>query len=317
MTKSIKSGFGQRYARHKEFITAKEQKKLATARILLAGCGVGSTLAPNLARMGYATRNPGLLIFADLDVVDLSNLNRQVFSESAVGHNKAYSLQEEVLRINSSLKTRVVVEGVTLKNVSKLVAEVDLIIDMIDVGNPAIMLSLHREAQMQKKTLITGFDLGEGTATLVFDYRYPNEMTLERLLGFENILPEDLTDLPAIAVTAIAAQCLIGSVINSFANRSEVVRYYIDYFKSIKNINALKAAVPVEMHGVIDKLIVGELQFIPQMNTASVTLGNVHEAIIRRLVTGIAVKTFPKIIKTDMQSLISPVVIERRQNGTS
>src|SRR4051812_22610282 len=89
-----------RFSRHEEFVSATEQDKLATARILLAGCGAGSTLAPNLARIGYATRVPGTLIFADPDVVDITNLNRQFFAESAVGSNKAQSLQEEVLRIN-------------------------------------------------------------------------------------------------------------------------------------------------------------------------------------------------------------------------
>ncbi len=295
-----------RNSRQVDFIPASEQARLAKARILLAGCGAGSTLAPNLARIGYASDKSGFLIFADPDVVDITNLNRQAFSESAIGSNKAQALQDEVQRINSGISTRVVADGITTENVAGLVAEAEVIVDMIDVGNPAIMLVLHREAQRQKKPVVSGFDLGEGTATFVCDYRSPSAMTLDQLLGLKNISPEDLIKLPPIAKTALAAQCLMGPVANIFANQSEVEQYYGNFFKSRTNIKNMKSIMPLEMHLVIDSLIEGKLKYIPQMNTASAALGNIHEAIVRNLLLGNKVKVIPDIIRTDMKVLISP-----------
>jgi molybdopterin/thiamine biosynthesis adenylyltransferase len=311
MTITTKPVSSSRYTRHEEFITVSHQNVLANARVLLAGCGVGSTLAPNLARLGYATNKPGCLIMADPDIVEVTNLNRQAFPEEAVGKNKAQALKNEVDRINSKVNMIAVTEGVTLQNVSQLVSSADIIVDMIDVATPEVMIALHREAEKQKRPVITGFDLGEGTATLFFNYRDPNTIRLDRYLGLENVHMDELSEFSSIASTALAAQCLIGPVLRVFADSDEAQRYYMDFFNS-KNINTLKEITPEEMHSVIDKISSGELDYIPQMNTASVTLGNVHEVIIRNILINNYVKTAPEIIWTDMKSLIRPETLKKR-----
>lgn len=306
MTITAKSVSNSRYARHEEFITVSHQKVLAKARVFLAGCGVGSTLAPNLARLGYATNKPGCLILADPDIVEVTNLNRQAFPEEAVGKNKAQALKNEVARINRRVNMIAVTEGVTLQNVSRLVSSADIIVDMIDVAKPEVMIALHREAEKQKKPVITGLDLGEGTATLVFNYKDPKAIMFDRYLGLENVHMNELRDFPLIAAIALASQCIIGPVLRAFVDSEEALRYYMDFFNSKNHIKALKAVVSKEMHVVIEKIVKGELDYIPQMNTASVTLGNVHEAIIRNILIDNYVKTAPEIIWTDMKSLIKP-----------
>ncbi len=298
-----------RYLRHEEFIPVPEQAKLATARILLAGVGAGSNLPPFLARYGYSTREPGLLTFADPDRVEVTNLNRQAFLETDIGKNKAEAMRERVLTINSDVKTRVVKEGITLKNVGELVSGADVIVDMVDIGVPKYMLALHREAQKQQKPLVTGFDLGEGATVLVFDYKDPKAMTIDQFLGLENVSLEDLDRFSSAATTAIAAQCLIGPTGSIFANSDEAQQYYEGFFGLEENVDKLKAVLPLEMHAVIDKLIIGELEYIPQMNSASVSIGNYHEMIVRRLVNCIRVRTVPDVIRLDPRIDIEPELV--------
>ncbi len=67
----------------------------------IAGCGgLGSNAAVALTRAGV-----GRLILADLDIVELSNLNRQYFFQDDVGQFKAEALAEHLKAIISGEKS--------------------------------------------------------------------------------------------------------------------------------------------------------------------------------------------------------------------
>src|SRR5512137_1706283 len=93
----------ERYSRHimlKE-VGGKGQKKLFDGRVLVIGAGgLGSPIALYLAAAGVGT-----IGIADADVVDLSNLQRQVIHFTPdIGKPKVESAREKMQAINPDLK---------------------------------------------------------------------------------------------------------------------------------------------------------------------------------------------------------------------
>jgi len=82
-------------------IGAQEQKKLNSARVLVAGLGgLGSAVIANLACLGF--ENLGIL---DSDKVEVTNLNRQfIHKESNIGKLKTDSAVEFIKSFNSNIK---------------------------------------------------------------------------------------------------------------------------------------------------------------------------------------------------------------------
>jgi molybdopterin/thiamine biosynthesis adenylyltransferase len=74
-----------------------DQYRLMSSRVLVAGVGaLGCEIAKNLALMGV-----GELILVDYDVVELSNLSRQMlYDDHDVGKPKAAVAEEKIRRIN-------------------------------------------------------------------------------------------------------------------------------------------------------------------------------------------------------------------------
>ena len=95
----------ERYARHiamKE-VGVKGQKKLLAAKVLIIGAGgLGSPAAMYLAAAGMGT-----IGIADSDVVDLSNLQRQILHRTAdVGRPKVESARETLSRLNPEVQVK-------------------------------------------------------------------------------------------------------------------------------------------------------------------------------------------------------------------
>jgi adenylyltransferase/sulfurtransferase len=121
----------QRYARHLIMpeVAMDGQKRLKAAKVLCIGTGgLGSPLALYLAAAGTGT-----LGLADFDVVDASNLHRQVIHfTSDVGRSKVASAEEKLKAINPDVNI-VRHEGpVDSSNALDLFADYDVIVDGTD-----------------------------------------------------------------------------------------------------------------------------------------------------------------------------------------
>jgi adenylyltransferase/sulfurtransferase len=107
------------------------QERLARARVLLVGCGaLGTVIAEQLARAGA-----GFLRICDRDVVETTNLQRQVLfdeSDAAAGRPKAVAAAERLRAINSSVRVDPRVVDVHSGNIELLIDGVDLILDGTD-----------------------------------------------------------------------------------------------------------------------------------------------------------------------------------------
>ena len=105
------------------------QEKLKKARVFIAGAGgLGSPTAIYLAAAGIGT-----IRMADHDMVELSNLNRQVLHwDENIGEEKAESAANKLKKLNRDIRIEVIGETLTEANASQLVADSDLIVDAMD-----------------------------------------------------------------------------------------------------------------------------------------------------------------------------------------
>lgn len=120
-----------RYSRHILLpeVGGKGQKKIAQAKIFIVGAGgLGSPAAFYLAAAGVGTI--GLI---DGDLVDLSNLQRQVIHQTPdVGRPKVISAKEKIEAINPDVKVLTYEDRLTAKNALDLIKGYDVVIDGVD-----------------------------------------------------------------------------------------------------------------------------------------------------------------------------------------
>jgi len=105
-------------------------KILATKTVLVCGLGgVGSYAAEALGRSGL-----GGLILADFDVVEASNLNRQLIAlHSTIGCGKAEVMAARLRDIDPGLDVRIVTETIAPETLDALLDPVpDYVVDAID-----------------------------------------------------------------------------------------------------------------------------------------------------------------------------------------
>ena len=123
----------ERYSRHiiLNEIGGKGQKKLLEAKVLIIGAGgLGSPIALYLAAAGVGT-----IGIVDADVVDLSNLQRQIIHTTAdIGTPKVDSAKATINAINPDVKVITYHEFMTSKNIVDSIKDqdYDFIIDGTD-----------------------------------------------------------------------------------------------------------------------------------------------------------------------------------------
>lgn len=107
------------------------QAKLATASVLIVGCGgLGCSLASHLVRAGV-----GKVKIVDKDIVQLPDLQRQIlFDEEDVKNSlaKAETAVRKLKKINSDCHLEALVTEVVADNVENLIKDVDLVLDGTD-----------------------------------------------------------------------------------------------------------------------------------------------------------------------------------------
>lgn len=121
----------QRYSRHLllDEIGDAGQRRLAEARVLVVGAG--GLASPVLAYLAAA--GVGLLGVIDDDVVESSNLQRQVlFTENDLGRAKSSAAQDAVAGINSDVRVAAHHARFEVSNALELAADYDVVVDTTD-----------------------------------------------------------------------------------------------------------------------------------------------------------------------------------------
>jgi molybdopterin/thiamine biosynthesis adenylyltransferase/rhodanese-related sulfurtransferase len=123
--------FYDRYSRHLRLPEVGEagQRKLESARVVVLGAGgLGSPAAYYLAAAGVGT-----LVMADDDVVERSNLQRQILhTDDRIGMSKLDSAAQALHGLNPRVNLEGLPERVTAANVEALLEGADVVLDGAD-----------------------------------------------------------------------------------------------------------------------------------------------------------------------------------------
>jgi adenylyltransferase/sulfurtransferase len=159
-----------RYSRHILLpqIGIEGQDKLQAGSALIVGAGgLGCPAALYLGAAGV-----GRLVIADADVVDLTNLQRQIgHHTSAIGINKARSLRDSIRAINPTVQIEALAERLGGGALEVAIADADVVLDCSD--NFATRHAVNRACVVLGKPLVSGAALGFAGQIAVFDTRQP------------------------------------------------------------------------------------------------------------------------------------------------
>jgi len=157
-----------RYARHlllDGFGEPSQERLLASHALVIGAGGLGSTALLFLASSGV-----GRITVADGDVVDLTNLQRQVVHRNAsVGLNKAVSAATTLEALNPEVVVRPVEERVEGARLQSLVAEADVVLDCSD--NFLTRHAINAACVQARVPLVSGAGIRFDGQVAVFDLR--------------------------------------------------------------------------------------------------------------------------------------------------
>ncbi|HJS36154.1 MAG TPA: molybdopterin-synthase adenylyltransferase MoeB [Pseudoxanthomonas sp.] len=180
--------FNERYSRHLLLpeVGVAGQQRLQQARVLMIGAGgLGSPAAFYLAAAGV-----GHLRIADDDVVDRSNLQRQILhTEARIGEPKVASAQATLAALNPRTQVEAVEERVTAENVERLLDGVDVVLDGAD-NFPARYLLNDACVKLGKPLVYGAVQRFEGQVSVFDAGRHRGEQPCYRCLFPEPPPPE-------------------------------------------------------------------------------------------------------------------------------
>ena len=128
------------------------REKLRGAKVAVAGLGgLGSNIAVMLARSGI-----GHLFLVDFDVVDVTNLNRQMYFISHLGLPKTEALPQILYQINPYLICESMRIKVTPENVRELFKEYPIVCEAFDKPDQKAMLVRELLMQCPETIIVSG-----------------------------------------------------------------------------------------------------------------------------------------------------------------
>jgi molybdopterin/thiamine biosynthesis adenylyltransferase len=175
-----------RYSRHilLDELGIEGQRRLMAAHALVIGAGgLGSPVALYLGTAGVGT-----VTIVDNDVVELTNLQRQIAHDlSRLGRPKAESARQSIRAINPDVQVNVVVQRADAALLDALVAQADVVLDCSD--NFATRQAVNAACVAHARPLVAGAAIGFDAQISVYDTRqsaapcyacvFPPETTVE------------------------------------------------------------------------------------------------------------------------------------------
>ncbi len=191
----------ERYSRHLRLPEIGEagQQRLRSARIAMVGAGgLGSPAAYYLAAAGVGT-----LVLADDDVVDRSNLQRQILhTEARIGMAKVESARVALSALNPRVRVEAFPERITADNVEALIGESDVVIDGAD-NFPARYLLNDACVKLGKPLVYGAVHRFEGQASVFDAGRHRGVAPCYRCLFPEPPAPEDAPNCAEAGVLGV------------------------------------------------------------------------------------------------------------------
>lgn len=163
-------------ARNAGYVSTETQARIRATRLLIAGCGIGSSTAICAARLGFEN-----FVLVDGDVVDAHNLNRQFYDQADVGRSKVEALRDAILRINPQARIEAVNAYLSAGNTAAIVERSDIVFDTVDFLDLQAILGLHECARRLGRPVFTALSVGFGALVWYFppDSAHPLTRILE------------------------------------------------------------------------------------------------------------------------------------------
>jgi molybdopterin-synthase adenylyltransferase len=204
-----------RYSRNISTLSIEENDSLMNYTVCVVGCGgLGGYIIEMLGRIGI-----GHLIVVDGDVFEESNLNRQILSDiEALGHKKAQTAKERMLKVNPLVKVDVIAERLTSSNGAGIIRGADVVVDALDSIDSR--LTLEKLCEEKNMPLIHGAIAGwygqvttilPGDKTLTKFYKGKDLIGAEKKLGNPSFTP------------ALVASIQVSEVVKLLINRGELL----------------------------------------------------------------------------------------------
>ncbi len=157
-----------RYSRHilLDDVGIEGQQRLVDSHVLIVGAGgLGSPVALYLAASGV-----GHITIADHDVVDLTNLQRQIAHTTArVGHPKVESAAQAMLALNPEVRVTALAHKLDAAQLDTLVPSVTVVVDCCD--NFETRQAVNAACVKHKVPLVSGAAIRMDGQLAVYDAR--------------------------------------------------------------------------------------------------------------------------------------------------
>jgi adenylyltransferase/sulfurtransferase len=142
------------------------QYKLLKSKVLVIGAGgLGAAILPYLAAAGV-----GEIGIVDDDVIEISNLHRQViYKSSSVGKSKAEAAKLMISELNPQIKVNAIQEKLSGKNAISLFEKYDIIVDATD--NIFIKYLINDACLVTNKPMVYGSIFRFQGQVSVFNYQ--------------------------------------------------------------------------------------------------------------------------------------------------
>ena len=127
------------------------QEKLASSSVILFGLGgLGSPIAMYLAAAGV-----GRLVLVDHDIVELSNLQRQIIHQSNnINDKKVLSAKESLLRLNPHVEIKPIANMFSESDFADVLPAIDVLVDGTD--NFKSRFEINKQSVKFSKPLVSG-----------------------------------------------------------------------------------------------------------------------------------------------------------------
>lgn len=192
-----------RYSRHILLpeIGVEGQDRIAAGAVLVVGAGgLGCPAALYLGAAGV-----GRLIIADGDIVDLTNLQRQIgHATTSIGENKAQSLRRSVLAVNPEIEVAAIARALAGTELTEAIEKADLVVDASD--NFATRHAVNRACVALRKPLVSGSAIGFSGQLAVFDSRRDDSPC------YHCLFPDNVSEPPLRCAEAGVFSPLVGII---------------------------------------------------------------------------------------------------------
>lgn len=161
-----------RYSRNRIYLTEEEQNKIKNFPIILGGSGIGSTIAECALRLGFEN-----ITIIDGDQVELSNLNRQNYTEDDISIDKTAAIKNRLLAINKEANIKVYAGFLTSDNVEDHIIGHKIAINALDFSSK-VPLVFDKICQEHSIPVLHPYNIGWGGLVTVIE---PEGLSLSSL----------------------------------------------------------------------------------------------------------------------------------------